>query len=84
MLRKLTLAATILAVPTFAIAQVQSGVQSGVQGGVQSGVRSGFDYRPAANDSPRQRRSPYYSSCWRTTVTRGVRTVWNCQPVPPP
>jgi hypothetical protein len=45
---KWILAAAILAMPTYALAQVQSGVQSGVQGGVQtgvqSGVRSGFDH----------------------------------------
>lgn len=79
MLRKWTLAATILALSTYAIAQVQSGVQSGVQ----TGVRSGFDRSSAGNERPRPRR-PVYSACWRTTVTRGVRTVLNCQPVPPP
>ena len=84
MLRKWTLAAAILALPAYAIAQVQSGVQSGVQTGVQSGVRSGFDRPYAGNDRPPRPRRPVYSSCWRTTVTRGVRTVWNCQPVPPP
>ena len=84
MLRKWTLAAAILALPAYAIAQVQSGVQSGVQTGVQSGVRSGFDRPYAGNDRPPRSRRSVYSSCWRTTVTRGVRTVWNCQPVPPP
>jgi hypothetical protein len=43
MLREWILAAAILALPTCALAQVQSGVQSGVQGGgVQGGgVRGG-------------------------------------------
>jgi hypothetical protein len=83
---KLILAASILALPTYPLAQVrsgvQSGVQAGVQSGVQSGVRSGFDHR--TEDSPRPRYRPAYSNCWRTTVTRGKRIVWNCQPYPPP
>ena len=84
------LAAAMFALPCYAPAQVRSGVQSGVQTGVlngvqsgaQSGVRSGFDHRADGNYTPRYR--PAYSNCWRTTVTRGKRTVWNCQPYPPP
>jgi hypothetical protein len=71
----------ILALSPYALAQVQSGVQSGLQ----SGVRSGYDYSNSGT-SRRHVRGPvgYYSSCWRTTVTRGKRIVWNCQPYPPP
>ncbi|MFZ1948439.1 MAG: hypothetical protein WCA05_00330 [Pseudolabrys sp.] len=77
-------AAAILAMPTYALAQVQSGVQSGVQGGVQSGVRSGFDHDNSGRDGRARVPVPYYSQCWRTTVTRGKRIIWNCQPYPPP
>jgi hypothetical protein len=41
LLRQWILAAAIMALPTCAIAQVQSGVQ----GGLQSGALSGFDHR---------------------------------------
>ena len=90
MLRQWTLIVAIVAVPIHAVAQVQSGVRSGVQSGVrsglqsgvQSGVRSGYDYRYDYNYEPRS--SHPYSNCWRTTVVRGTRIVWNCQPYPPP
>ena len=80
----------IVALPTHALAQVQSGVRSGVQSGVrsglqsgvQSGLRSGYDYRYEYNYAPHYR-SPY-GNCWRSTVVRGNRIIWNCQPVPPP
>jgi hypothetical protein len=83
MCREWVLAAAILVLPAYALAQVQGSVQSGVQTGVQSGVRSGFDH---TDNRIRQgpRGQAYYSSCWRTTVTRGRRIVWNCQPLPPP
>ena len=88
MLRQWSLIVAIAALPTFALAQVQSGVQSGLRsgaplGGLQSGVRSGYDYRFDYNYQ-RRYRPPAYSNCWRTTVVRGTRIVWNCQPYPPP
>ncbi|MFY9599078.1 MAG: hypothetical protein WB540_18290 [Pseudolabrys sp.] len=85
MFGKWIFAAAILVMPTYALAQVQSGVQSGVQTGVQGGVRSGFDHDNSGIRYGRARAPvPYYSQCWRTTVTRGKRIVWNCQPYPPP
>jgi hypothetical protein len=69
------LAAAIVVLPSSTFAQVRSGVQSG--------VRSGFDHYNSAEPRPRGP-APYYSSCWRTTVVRGQRIVWNCQPYPPP
>ena len=91
MLRQWTLIVAIVAVPTHPLAQVQSGVRSGVQSGVrsglqsgvQSGVRSGYDYRYEYNYQSRYRPPPY-GNCWRTTIVRGTRIVWNCQPYPPP
>jgi len=90
MLRKWILAIVITTSPMCALAQVRSGVQSGVEGGVQtgvqgglrSGVRSGYEYRYDNNSKPRYGYG--YSNCWRTTVVRGTRIVWNCQPYPPP
>jgi|SRR5690348_9969132 hypothetical protein len=78
---KLVLAASILAMPTYALAQVQSGVQSGVQGGVRSGLGH---YNSGSSRGHGRGSVGYYSPCWRTTVTRGKRIVWNCQPYPPP
>jgi hypothetical protein len=63
--------------------QVQSGVQSNVQSGTRSRVHSGQYYLPNSN-SHRTRYPPAYSNCWRTTVIRNTRVVWNCQPYPPP
>ena len=90
MQRQWILIVAIVALPTQALAQVQSGVRSGVQSGVrsglqsgvQSGLRSGYDYRYDYNYAPRYR-APY-SNCWRSTVVRGTRVIWNCQPYPPP
>jgi hypothetical protein len=91
MLRQWCLIVTIAALPTGAIAQVQSGVKgglrsgaplSGLQSGVRGGVRSGYDYRYDYNYQPQYR--PAYGNCWRTTVVRGTRIIWNCQPYPPP
>lgn len=62
--------------------QVQSGVQSNVQSGSRSRVYSGQYYLP--DNSYRTRYPPAYSNCWRTTVIRHTRIVWNCQPYPPP
>jgi len=88
MLRQWCLIVTIVALPTYALAQVQSGVQSGLRSGaplsgVRSGVRSGYDYRYEYNYQPRSYR-PAYSNCWRATRVRGKTIVWNCQPYPPP
>jgi hypothetical protein len=88
LLRKWILAAAIMALPTYALAQVQSGVQGGLQSGEQSGVRSGvlsgFDHRQSPPEKMHRLGYPY-SSCWRATVlTRGVTRVWNCQPYLPP
>ena len=81
------LAAGIIALPTYALAQVQSGVQSGVQSrvqsGVQSGMQSGFDHRQTRPEKTPRMRYPY-SSCWRAVVTRDGKRVWDCQPYPPP
>ena len=91
MLRQRILIVAAVVLPTTAFAQVQSGVQSGLrsgaplsglQSGVRSSVRSGYDYRYDYNYQPRYR--PAYSNCWRTSVVRGTRIVWNCQPYPPP
>jgi len=90
---RILVAATILALSTSALAQVQSGVQSGLRSGaplsglrsgVRSGVRSGYDYRRDYNYQPQPQYRPAYSNCWRTTVVRGTRIIWNCQPYPPP
>ena len=91
MLRQQILIAAIVVLPASAFAQVQSGVQSGLrsgaplsglQSGVRGGVRSGYDYRYDFNYQPRHK--PAYSNCWRTTVVRGTRIVWDCQRYPPP
>jgi len=90
MLRQWIFIVTFVAVPPYALAQIQngvrsglqSGISSGLQSGVQSGVRSGYDYRYEYNY--KRHYSPAYSNCWRTTVVRGTRIVWNCQPYPPP
>jgi len=80
MLRQWICIVLIVAVPSYALAQVQSGTRSGRQSGIssgqQSGVPSGYYNYPGSG--------PTYSSCWRTTVVRGTRIVWNCQPYPPP
>lgn len=82
-LREWILAAAVLVLPTYALAQVQSGVQSGVK----SGVLSGFD-RYHGSDGTRRKhsRGPVagYNSCWQVTTTRGIRRIWNCQPYGPP
>jgi hypothetical protein len=76
LLRKWILAAAIMALPTCALAQVQSGLRSG--------LLSGFDHRQRLPEKTYPLLYPY-SSCWRAAVTRdGVIRVWNCQPVPPP
>ena len=88
MLREwIILAAAILLLPTYALAQVQSGVQSGVRSGVQSGVRSGDHQYGNRKIRHRQYSGAVVnsSSCWRATVVRnGLIRVWNCQPYPPP
>ena len=50
MLRKWTLAAAILALPAYAIAQVQSGVQSGVQTGMTGLLAPGVPSTARAGD----------------------------------
>lgn len=80
LLRKWILAAAIMALPTCAFAQLQSGVRSGLQ----SGLRSEFDHRQRRPETIHRLRYPY-SSCWRAAVLRdGVIRVWSCQPFPPP
>jgi hypothetical protein len=79
LLRKWVLAAVIMALPTCALAQVQSGLRSGLQ----SGLLSGSDHRQRA---PEQMHRLHYSytPCWRAGVIRkGVTRIWNCQPYPP-
>ena len=90
MLRRWILMLTMMALPTYSFAQVQSGLRSGLRSGaplsgLQSGVRgvqSGYDYRYDYNYQPQHR--PAYSNCWRATRVRGRTIVWNCQPYPPP
>jgi hypothetical protein len=80
LLRKWILTAVIMALPTCALAQIQSGVQSRVQ----SGVHNGFDYHQRRPEKVYHLRYSY-SSCWRALVARHrVIVVWNCQPYPPP
>lgn len=86
--RKWVLAAVIMALPTYALAQVESGVesnvQSNVQGRVQSNVFSEFARREKWPERTRRLRYSY-STCWQAVVVRkGVVRVWNCQPYPPP
>jgi hypothetical protein len=76
LLRKWIFAAAIMALPTCALAQLQSGLRSG--------VLSGFDHHQSRPEKLQGPRYPY-SSCWRAVVTRGgVTSVWNCQPYAPP
>jgi hypothetical protein len=82
MLRQSVVIVTIVALPSYTLAQVKSGVRSGLQSGVQSGVRSGYNYPMSTTTNLVYR--PAYSNCWRTTVVRGTRIIWNCQPYPPP
>jgi hypothetical protein len=78
--RKWILTAAIMALPSCALAQIQSRVQSRVQ----SGVHNGFDYYQSRPEKMYRLHYPY-SSCWRAIVTRDrVIRVWNCQPYPPP
>jgi len=76
LLRKWILTAAIMALPTCALAQIQSGVQSK--------VLSGFNHHQRRPEIVYRLRDPY-SSCWRAIVTRDrVIRIWNCQPYPPP
>ena len=92
MMRKWILTIAIIILPTPILAQVYSGVQTG---GVGSAYPySGYNYPYARYDYPYARYDyPYansyksqnnYSNCWRSTAVRGTRTIWNCQPYPPP
>src|SRR6476469_9513345 len=63
LIREWILAAPILALPSCALAQVQSGVQSGEQTGVRSGVRSGFDHRYTGNTVSRAPAPVYSGAC---------------------
>jgi hypothetical protein len=74
---KWLLAAAMIALPSYTLAQVRGGVQSGVRGGDQRNNETRPTTRPVAP-------VPSYSPCWRSTVVRGQTIIWNCQPYPPP